>query len=200
MERDWWLRTLLVLQRPRDVFTALRAGGDDEEARQEPVLALVLLVGIAGILATDVAGRLMDDFAVDAELVPIWAFVGGGIYGAAAYFALGAFVHLGARAAGSRYGYRRARHLLAFASVPVVLTLLAWPVLLAAFGGDVFRTGGDDEGAATTAFDALVIATVVWSCVLLVLGLRALNGWTWPRAVAAALPTLAVLAAAYVLL
>jgi hypothetical protein len=200
LQRDWWLRTLLVLQQPRAVFTALRAGGEEEEARAEPVLALVLLVGIAGMLATDVAGRLLDDAAIDAVLVPVWAFVGGGIYGVVAYFGLGALVYLGSRAAGSRWGYRRARHVLAFAGAPVALTLLVWPVLIAAFGEDVFRTGGSDESLASTAFDVVVLAMVVWSCALLVLGLRALNDWAWPRALLSALPALAVLVAAYVLL
>ena len=198
MERDWWLRTLLVLQQPRAVFEALRAGGDEEEAREEPILALVLLVGIAAVLATDAAGRLMDDFAIDVIVVPVWAFVAGGIYGVAGYFGLGALAYLGSRAAGSGYGYRRARHVLAFAAVPLALTLLAWPVLLGAFGEDMFRSGGADAGAASTAFDVLVAATVAWSAMLLVLGLRTLNAWSWPRALLAALPALALPAAVYV--
>ena len=39
--RDWWLRTLLVLQSPRSVFAALR--DDSREAagaRQEPIIAI----------------------------------------------------------------------------------------------------------------------------------------------------------------
>jgi len=198
VERDWWLRTLLVLQQPRAVFEALRAGGDEEEAREEPILALVLLVGIAAVLATDAASRLMDDFAIDAIVVPVWAFVAGGIYGVAGYFGLGALAYLGSRAAGSGYGYRRARHVLAFAAVPLALTLLAWPVLLVAYGEDMFRSGGADAGAASTGFDVLVAATVAWSAMLLVLGLRTLNAWSWPRALLAALPALAVPAAVYV--
>ena len=198
MERDWWLRTLLVLQQPRAVFEALRAGGDEEEAREEPILALVLLVGIAAVLATDAASRLMDDFAIDAIVVPVWAFVAGGIYGVAGYFGLGALAYLGSRAAGSGYGYRRARHVLAFAAVPLALTLLAWPVLLVAYGEDMFRSGGADAGAASAGFDVLVAATVAWSAMLLVLGLRTLNAWSWPRALLAALPALAVPAAVYV--
>ena len=56
-ERDWWLRALLVLQSPRPVFAALR--DDSQEAvveRQEPVLAIVLLGGLAGVLMTSLTG------------------------------------------------------------------------------------------------------------------------------------------------
>ena len=54
--RDWWLRTVLVLQHPRPVFVALR---DESKAslgdRSEPVLAIVVLAGIAGVLSTSTA-------------------------------------------------------------------------------------------------------------------------------------------------
>jgi hypothetical protein len=50
--RDWWLRTLLVLQRPRPVFVALRDDDPDLAAeRGEPVLLIVWLAGIAAVLA-----------------------------------------------------------------------------------------------------------------------------------------------------
>ena len=136
-ERDWWLRTLLVLQAPHDVFVHLRDDSDDAaEARQEPVTAIVLLTGIAGVLASTVAGRVLDDPAVDAVTVAIWAFIGGGFYGIASYFGIGALVLLGVSLAGSVGSYRRARHTLAFASMPIVLTLLIWPVRLTLDGTD----------------------------------------------------------------
>ena len=53
--RDWWLRTLLVLQRPRPVFVALR--DDTREAagdRSEQVLLIVLLAD--AVLAQVLAG------------------------------------------------------------------------------------------------------------------------------------------------
>ena len=51
--RDWWLRTLLVLQRPRPVFVALRDESRESLSdRAEPVLLIVILAGIAGVLAT----------------------------------------------------------------------------------------------------------------------------------------------------
>jgi hypothetical protein len=199
VERDWWIRTLLVLQRPTEVFSALRSDDPaEEEARQEPVLALVLLAGIGTVLATDAWGRLLDDFELDALLVPVLTFIAGGIYGLAGYFALGALVYLGGRLAGSSFRYRRVRHLLAFAAVPLALLLLTWPVRLAAFGEDLFRSGGSDEGSGGRVFAAFDVLAVVAACALLVVGLRTLHRWTWPRALLASLPVLAVPAAVYV--
>src|SRR6185503_17213692 len=101
-ERDWWLRTVLVLQAPRSVFVQLRDESDEAlDARQEPVTAIVFLAGIAAVLATTVAGRLLDDPALDALTVAVWAIVGGGFYGIAGYFAIGVLVLLGVSLAGS---------------------------------------------------------------------------------------------------
>ena len=60
-----------------------------------------------------------------------------------------------------------------------------WPLQLAAFGTDVFRRGGSDEGAAALLLDGLAVAFAAWSAVLLVVGVRAVHGWTWWRSLAA---------------
>jgi hypothetical protein len=200
-ERAWLLRALLVLQSPRAVFAALRDDSDDAaRARQEPVTAIIGLAGIAGVLWTPVAGRLLDDPAIDEVLVAVWAFVGGGIYGVFSYFAGGALLFLGLRSAGGAGSFRRARHLLAFALAPVALSLFAvWPVRLAVFGSDVFRRGGDDGGGADAIFAALALGFVAWSAALLVVGTRAVHGWPWRRALegvalAVAVPALILLA------
>ena len=65
-ERVWLARALLVLIDPRPVFAALRDDSEDAaRARQEPILALVGLAGIASILWTTTARRVMDDPAYD---------------------------------------------------------------------------------------------------------------------------------------
>jgi hypothetical protein len=200
-ERAWLLRALLVLQSPRAVFAALRDDSDDAaRARQEPVTALVGLAGIASVLWTPVAGRLLDDPAIDELLVAVWAFIGGGIYGLFSYFAGGALLFAGLRSAGSAGSFRRARHLFAFALAPVALSLfVVWPLRLAAFGSDVFRTGGDDGGSGDRLFLALALAFAAWSAVLLVVGARTVHGWPWRRAlegvaIAAILPAAVALA------
>src|SRR5438270_2427562 len=99
--RDWWLRTLLVLQRPRPVFVALRDDSPESRSdRAEPILALVILAGIAGALASRSSGHVLDDNS-GIVVVP-WVLFGGLISGTVAYFAVGALLHWGARLLGSQ--------------------------------------------------------------------------------------------------
>lgn len=85
-ERDWWLRTLLVLTSPGPVFAALRDDSDDAAAaRQEPLAAIVFLAGIGGVMMTTIVGQLMDDPEYDAVLIAVWAIVAGAMHGIAAY-------------------------------------------------------------------------------------------------------------------
>jgi hypothetical protein len=184
--RDWWLRTLLVLQRPRPVFAALRDESKQSLSdRAEPIMAIVLLAGIAGALASGTAGHVMDSSDYDDLLVAVWAFIGGGISGVVAYFVLGGLVHGGAKLLGSQGSYRRNRQVVAFASVPIALSLVLLPFRLALYGNDIFRTGGSDAGTGSHVFAGLELAFVAWALVLLVVGVRAVHGWSWPRAVAA---------------
>jgi hypothetical protein len=184
--RDWWLRTLLVLQAPRAVFAALR--DDSPEAagdRAEPVLAIIFLAGIAGVLSTRTAGRLMDDGDYDAILVAVWAFIAGSLYGATGYWLIGGLVHRGGIAMGSAGSYRRARHLVAFAAVPIALSLVLLPVKLALYGADIFRSGGSDSGSGGKVFAALELAFFLWAGALVFVGIRTVHGWSSARAGAA---------------
>ena len=174
-ERFWLARAVTVLASPRDVFGALRDDSDPAaRARSEAVLALVLLSGIASVLWTPNYGRLMDDVAMDGLLVAVIAFIAGGIYGTAVYFVGGLLLHWATRVVGGTT-LRQARHVLAFASAPIALSLFAvWPVRLAVYGEDVFRSGGSDHGAGNTAFAVIELAFVAWAVGLLVFGLREL--------------------------
>ncbi len=200
-DRDWWLRAAYVLQAPRTVFAAMRDGDDEAaDARQEPALLLTILAGIAAVLSSGAAAHLLDDPAYDGLLIAVWAFFAGALYGAAAYWLGGLVLHFGLLALGSRGDYRLHRHLLAFAAAPVALSLLVWAPRLALYGGDSFRYGGADEGAGGAAFDWLQVAFFVWAFTLVLVGIRMLERWTWPRslaaaAIAAALPVLIALAA-----
>jgi hypothetical protein len=198
--RDWWLRTLLVLQRPRPVFVALR--DDTREAAgdlAEPVLLVVWLAGIAAVLAD--AATYLNDPSRDGVDLALWVFLGGGIVGAFAYFFVGACLHAAVKALGSQGTYRRSRHMLAFASVPLALSLLVlWPVKLALYGEDWFRTGGRDTGSGGAVFDVLTYAFFLWTAALLVIGVRSVHGWAWARALGAtALAIAAPIALAIVL-
>jgi hypothetical protein len=175
-ERVWLARAVSVLWCPGEVFAGLRDDSDDAaRARGEAVLALVLLAGIAGVLWTPVAGKILNDVTLDWLDVAVWAFLGGSFYAVALYFAGGLILQWLARA-GGWISYRQARHLLAFAAAPVAFSLLlVVPVRLAVYGEDVFRSGGSDRGAGNWAFVAAELLFVAWSLALLVLGLRSLT-------------------------
>jgi len=197
-DREWWLRALAIFQSPRAVFEALRDDSKEQaEARQEPVLALILLAGLAGVLLAPSTGRLLDEQLVDNSfaVLAVLLFLTGALYGAATYWIGGAALFVGLKGAGSQGSYRRARHLLAFAAAPLLLGLvLVWPVRLAVHGSDTFRSGGGDTGAAVTVFDAILSLFAVWAFGLLVYGISVVERWSVLRAaISLALMVLAVL-------
>ena len=183
-EKAWLLRALLVLQSPRPVFAAIRDDADEAAgARQEPITALVWLAGMAAVLAAPAMNTLMDDPARDGIVVAIIVFFAGGMYGLAAYWLLGAILHVCVRAFGSQGSYRRSRHVLGFASAPLALALLTfWPIRIAVEGSDLFRYGGSDTGHV---FADLFYIFVAWTVVLVAIGVHTVHGWSWPRAAAA---------------
>jgi hypothetical protein len=176
-----------VLLSPTSVFVAMRnESREDVDARSEPVLALTALAGIAAALASSTARTLYDDPEYDALNVAVWAVIAGGFIAFAGYFIVGGALYLGTRGMGSVGTFRRARHLLGFAVAPIALSLLlVWPLQLAVYGGDVFRRGGSDDGAGGRFFDVLELGFAAWSAVLLLVGVRAVHGWTWSRSLAA---------------
>ncbi len=178
LDRAWLARAVGVLIRPREVFTALRNDSETAaHAREEPVTALVILAGIAGVLWTPVAATVMNDHSYDGLLVAVWAFIGGGFYGFFAYWLLGLLLFCVLRGLGSGASFRQARHVVAFAAAPIALSLfVAWPVRLLVYGSDVFKTGGADEGAGNLAFALLELGFIAWSLGLLVLGARIVYG------------------------
>jgi hypothetical protein len=84
--------------------------------------------------------------------------------------------------------------------MPLALSLVTfWPVRLAVYGEDLFRTGGDDYGRGDSVFGGIYVGFAAWSLLLLLVGVRAVHGWTWGRAaaavaLAAAFPVLIALA------
>jgi hypothetical protein len=192
LQKQWWRNVLLVLRDPKPVFRAIR---DDDrpaaEARSEPALAVVLLAGIASVLSFSATSReFLDEPGVDGALVPVLAFLGGAVYGLAGYWLGGLALHLGVRGAKGEGSYRQARHVLAYALVPLALSLLVvWPIQALVFGADNFRSGGSDEGAGYWAFTGLALVFLGWSLMLLVVGVRELHGWTTVRSLGALLLT-----------
>jgi Yip1 domain len=179
LQKEWWLRTFAVFHRPRLVFAALRDDSDEAaEARQEPVLAIISLAGIAAVLSTSLAGRALDDPAFSNSFLAVlsWAFIGGLVYGAIVYWLGGLIVHAIASALRTESSYRQARHLVGFAAAPLALSLLlVWPIRISIYGDDLFRSGGSDSGAGEVLFDLLILASYVWTFGLVALGLLELR-------------------------
>ena len=186
-----------MLQSPRSVFAALRDDSDDAaESRQDVAGALVWLAGISGILATTVASTLLDDVEIDGALAAVWAFLAGGLYGFFLYYVLGKVSHVALRKLGSRGSFRRARHVLAFAVTPIALALFVyWPIRIAVYGGDLFRSGGADGRGAGAVTASLFYAFVLWALLLFLIGVRTVHGWTWARSAAGVAFTAAIAAA-----
>lgn len=186
-QRQWWLRTLAVLVRPVPVFAALRDDApEDLEARQEPLLAVLWLAGIASVLPTAAAAEVADE--VDGLSLAVWAFLAGGVYGGATYFLLGAALLAGARAMGSLATYRVTRHVLGFALVPVAVSLALWLAKFALYGERAVEGG-------SAAFALLQAGFAAWALALLLVGVRALHAWTWTRALGALAVVLLVVGA-----
>jgi len=119
-------------------------------------------------------------------LVPVLAFISGALYAVATYWLAGGLLFGGARRLGGLGSYRRARQTVALASAPLALALLTfWPVRIAIYGRDLFRTGGDDYGRGDAIFGGIFIGFVAWSLILLLIGVRTTHGWSWPRAAGA---------------
>ena len=167
----------------------------------EPILAIAFLAGIAMFLATATAGKLFDDrsttgcSSASRRSSPARSSRSR-TTGSAARALL-----LGLRCLGSMSRYRRARYVVGLSTAPFVLALVVvWPLRIAIFGADLFRSGGSDEGV--TAHELTVVdgAFALWALALIVVGVRTVESWSWVRSIgatafAAALFALLVLAA-----
>lgn len=201
LERNWWLRAPAVLFAPRAVFASLRDDSEEAvEARQEALTAMIGVAAIAAVLASPTFRRILNDGDVTLVLIPVLAFISGAIYAVALYWLGGGLLYGAARRLGGLGTYHRARHLLALATAPVALTLFTvWPLRIAIYGQNLFRTGGEDWGPGDRIFGGLVYFAFAWSAILLVIGVRTVHGWSWGRSLAtvglaAALPALIVVA------
>jgi hypothetical protein len=201
VERSWWLRAPAVLAAPRAVFVSLRDESEEAvEARQEPLMAVAGLAGIAGVLGTPVARAILNNPGTSPIVVAVWAFLGGVFYAIGVYWLGGGLLYGAARRFGGLGSYLRARSVIALSSAPLALALFTlWPVRIAIYGQDLFRTGGNDFGPGDRIFGGLLYFAFAWSAILLVIGVRSVHGWSWGRSLAtvglaAALPAVIVVA------
>jgi len=191
--RAWWRLVPRVLTHPTDVFVALRDDDHvDVDARAEPILAIVLVAGMAAMLLTPAWGTLLDEESLDWIVLAVVTFIGGLLYGAFGYLLLGLVVWIGARGVGVDTAARPARQVVAFSAVPFALSILVTlPAIVLVFGTDWFRTGGSDDGSGRVIVLSIGLALALWSLGLLALGLRTTFELPW-RGVAGAMALAAV--------
>jgi hypothetical protein len=179
------------------VFAALRDDSREAgEARQEPITAIVVFAGIALFLLDPSTHTLMDNTDVDALTALVIVFVAGSLSGVMTYWLGGGAVAAGMRGIGAPGSYRRARHVVAYASVPLALSLvLLWPLRISLYGAALFRTGGSDSSATARILAGAELLFAAWSVALLVVGFRVTYRLTWRRlAMALALSAVAFVA------
>jgi len=189
VERGWWSRLPRLLYAPAGVFAELRdESREAADARQEPLVALAMLAGIAmflGLVALEPPyNRYQFDFS--SFNLTLETILGGSLVALSNFWLGGALVYLGARGLGATSGYRLARHIVGLATTPFVLVLaLAVPVRLGLYGTDLFKATGSDSGAGGDVFVALDALALAWTLLLVVIGIRETQRWPWGRAAAA---------------
>ena len=188
LEREWWARLPRLFYTPAGVFAELHdESREAADARQEPLVAVTFLAGIAMFLSLVALEPPFERYRdLSALTLIVESIIGGALVGISNFWLGGALVYLGARGLGAESGYRLARHVVGLATIPfVVLLVVAWPVRLGLYGFDLFRTGGSDSGAGSDAFIALDALALAWTLALVAIGLRQTQRWPWTRAGAA---------------
>jgi len=188
-ERAWWSRLPRLLVAPTEVFAELRDESREAgDARQEPLVAVALLAGIAMFVGLVALEPPYDRFHLDLSAfnMTFESILGGALVGISNFWLGGALVYLGARGLGATTGYRLARHVAGLATAPFVLLLvLVVPVRLGLYGVDLFRASGSDSGTGGDVFIAIDALVLVWTLALALVGIRATQRWSWGRALGA---------------
>jgi hypothetical protein len=187
-ESEWWRRLPLVLYAPRAVFAELRdESREAADVRQEPLVALLFVAGISMFLSLVALEPPYEHYRELSGLtLTLQSILGGLLVGLSNFWLGGALVYLGARGLGATSGYRLARHITGFATAPFILALvLVWPVRLALYGDDLFRSGGSDDGTGGDVFRGIDALLLLWTLALVLIGIRETQRWPWSKTAAA---------------
>ena len=188
LEREWWARLPRLFYTPAGVFAELHdESREAADARQEPLVAVTFLAGIAMFLSLVALEPPFERYRdLSALTLIVESIIGGALVGISNFWLGGALIYLGARGLGATTGYRLARHLAGLATAPFALALfLAVPVRLGLYGVDLFRAEGGDGGAGGDVFVAIDALALLWTVGLVLFGIRTVQRWPWQRAAAA---------------
>lgn len=189
IERAWWSRLLRLLYAPAEVFAELRdESRDSADARQEPLVALASLAGIAMFIGLVALEPPYDRYHVEMSAFNLTfeSILGGVLVALSNFWLGGALVYLGTRGLGAVSGYRLARHIAGLATAPFVLLLvLVVPVRLGLYGSDLFRATGSDSGIGGGVFVGIDALALLWTLALVLVGIRQTQRWSWARAAGA---------------
>ena len=189
VERAWWARLPRLLAAPGEVFAELQdESREAADARQEPLVAVLLLAGVAMFVGLVAIEPPYDKFHLDFSVfdLVLESILGGALVALSNFWLGGALVYLGTRGLGALTGYRQARHLAGLATAPFVFALVfVMPVRLGLYGTDLFRAEGADSGRGGDVFIAIDALLLVWTLGLLLVGIRVTQRWSWGRAAAA---------------
>jgi Yip1 domain len=188
LERRWWSRLPRLLYAPAPVFAELRdESREAADARQEPLVALLLVAGISMFLSLVALEPPYEHYRELSGLtLTLQSILGGMLVGLSNFWLGGALVYLGARGLGATSGYRLARHIAGLATAPFILMLVfVWPVRLALYRGDLFRSGGTDDGTGGHVFRGIDALFLLWTLALVLIGIRETQRWPWSKAAAA---------------
>ena len=111
-------------------------------------------------------------------LIAVEAFFAGVLVALQNYWLGGAALLLGLRSLGSMARYRTARQIVGLSTAPFVLALVVvWPLRIAVFGEDLFRSDGSDEGTTGYVLNGVDAFFVLWAILLAIVGVRTVEGW-----------------------
>ena len=159
-----------ALLRAAGVFAELRdESREAADARQEPLVAITFLAGIAMFLSLVALEPPFERYRdLSALTMIVESIIGGALVGALQLLARRR-ARLPRRAgAGCRDRLSAgAAHRRAWRPIPfVVLLVVAWPVRLGLYGVDLFRTGGSDSGAGSDVVHRARRARARWTLAL----------------------------------
>ena len=120
----------------------------DVDARSEPILAIVIVAGMAAMLLTPAWGRSSTRSRSTGSSSPSSRSSAGSSTAPPATSCSASSSGSAFVASASTREARKARQLVGFAALPFALSIVVTlPAIVLAFGYDWFRTGGSDEGA-----------------------------------------------------